>query len=70
MGYYSSMVKSLASYSPYELLYDQESTLPSSGHEEWAPIVDLHDPDIWAQFLHDWAKFFKKATTIENLDIA
>jgi len=62
----------LASYSPYLLLYGQEPILPSSLQEKLVPIVDLDDPNVWAQCLHDQAEFFKRAMPIamENLSIA
>lgn len=72
MGYRFSRQASLASYSPYQLLYGREPILPNSVREKLAPVVDLDDPDIWAQCLHDRAEFFKKAMPIamENLSIA
>ena len=36
------------------------------------PVVDLDDPDVWAQCLYDQVEFFKRAMPIamENLSIA
>lgn len=61
MGYQFRRQASLASYSPYQLLYGREPILPSSIRQKLAPIVDLDDPDVWAQCLHDRAKFFQRA---------
>ena len=55
MGYRFSRQASLASYSPYQLLYGREPILPSSVREKLAPVVNLDDPDVWAQCLHDRA---------------
>ena len=62
----------MATYSPYELLYGREPILPSSVREKLASVVDLDDPDVWAQCLHDRAEFFKRAMAMamENLSIA
>ena len=53
MGYRFSWQASLASYSPYQLLYIREPILPSSVQEKLTLVVDLDDPDVWAQCLHD-----------------
>ena len=47
MGYRFSRQTSLASYSPYQLLYKCEPILPSPFREKIAPIVDLDEPNIW-----------------------
>jgi hypothetical protein len=72
MGYRFNRQASLASYSPYQLLYGREPILPSSVREKLAPVVNLDDPDVWVQCLHDRAKFFQKAMpmAMENLNIA
>jgi hypothetical protein len=61
-----------ASYSPYQLLYGREPILPSSVQEKLAHVVNLDDPNVWAQCLHDRPEFFQKAMpmTMENLNIA
>jgi len=71
MGYHFSRQASLASYNLYQLLYGCEPILPNSLQEKLALVVDLDDPNIWAQCLHDQAEFFKKAIpmAIENLSI-
>ena len=53
MDYRLSRQASLASYSLYQLFYGREPILPNSIHEKLAPVVDVDDPDIWAQCLHD-----------------
>ena len=72
MGYGFSRQASLVSYSPYQLFYGCEPILPSSNRGKLAPIVDLDDPNVWAQCLHDCAKFFQRAMpmAMENLAIA
>ena len=71
MGYRLSRQTSFTSYSPYQLLYGRESILPSSVREKLTALVDLDDHDVWAQCLHDRAKFFKKAMpmAMESLSI-
>ena len=72
MGYRFSRQASLASFSPYQLLYGREPVLPNAVREKLAPIVDLDDPEVWAQTLQDRAEFFKRAMpmAMENLSIA
>ena len=72
MGYRFSRQASLASYTPYQLLYGREPVLPSSIREKLAPVVDLDDPDVWAQCLQERAQFFQRAMpmAMENLSIA
>ena len=55
MGYRFSRHISLASYSSYQLLYGREPILPSSIREKLAPVVDLDDPNIWAECLQERA---------------
>ena len=72
MEYWFSRQASLADFSPYQLLYGRKPILSSSLREKLAPIVDLDDPKVWAQCLHDQAEFFKRAMPIamENLSNA
>lgn len=72
MSYKFSREASLASYSPYELLYEREPILSSSLRVKLALVVDLDDRHIWAQCLHEGAKFFKRdmPMAMENLFIA
>ena len=72
MSYRLSRQASLASYSPYQLLYGREPVLPSAVREKLNPVVDLDDPKIWAQVLQDRAEYFQRAMpmAMENLAIA
>jgi hypothetical protein len=72
MGYRFSRHASLASYNPYQLLYGREPILPSSIWKKLAHVVDLDDPNIWAECLQERAQFFQKAMpmAMENLSIA
>ena len=72
MGYGFSRQVSLLSFSPYQLLYGREPVLPSVVREKLHPVVDLDDPEIWAETLQDWAEYFRKAMpmALENLAIA
>ena len=72
MGYYFSRQASLLSFSPYQLLYGRELVLPSAVREKLHPVVDLDDPEVWAQTLQDRAEYFQKAMpmALKNLAIA
>ena len=72
MGYRFNRQASLASYNPYQLLYERESIFLSSIWEKLAHVVDLDDLNIWAECLHEWAQFFKRAIpmAMENLSNA
>uniref|UniRef100_A0A7I4EYT7 Uncharacterized protein n=2 Tax=Physcomitrium patens TaxID=3218 RepID=A0A7I4EYT7_PHYPA len=63
-------VNSLAD--PYQLLYGWESILLSLIFEKLASILELDEPDVWAQCLYDWTKFFKQTMSMamKNLSIA
>jgi hypothetical protein len=47
----------LASYSLYQLLYGREPILLNSTREKLAPVVDLDDPNIWAECLQERTHF-------------
>ena len=51
MGYRFSRQASLSSFSLYQLLYGGEPVLPSAVREKLHPMVDLDDPEVWAQTL-------------------
>ena len=72
MGYHFSRQAFLSSFSPYQLLYGREPVLPSTMREKLHHVVDLDDPEVWAQTLQDWAEYFRKAMpmALENLAIA
>lgn len=38
--------------------------LPSSVWEKLNPVVDLNDPNVWAQCLHEWTKISKQTIPI------
>ena len=46
--------------------------MPSAVREKLHPVVDLDDPEVWAQILHDRAEYFRRAMpmALENLAIA
>ena len=46
--------------------------MPSAVREKLHPVVDLDDPKVWAQTLHDRVEYFRRAMPIalENLAIA
>ena len=60
MGYRFSRQASLLSFSLYQLLYSREPVLPSAVEEKLHPVVDLDDPEVWAQTFHDRAKYFRR----------
>ena len=72
MGYSFSRHASLSSFNPYQLLYGRELVLPSAVREKLHPVVDLDEPEMWAQTLHDRAEYFRRAMpmALENLVIA
>ena len=51
----------MASYSPYQLLYERELILLSSIREKLAHVVDLDDLNIWAKYLQKRVQFFQRA---------
>ena len=72
MEYHFSRQASLSSFSPYQLLYGRELVLPGVVRKKLHPMVDLDDPEVWAQTLQDRAEYFRKAMpmALENLAIA
>ena len=51
MGYRFSRQAFLSAFSPYQLLYGREPVLPSAVTEKLHLVVDLDDPEVWAQAL-------------------
>ncbi len=49
MSYRFSRQTSLASYSPYFLLYDQNPDLPMTIRHESSEVVNLDDPGMWSK---------------------
>lgn len=72
MGYKFSKQASLASFSPYFLLFGREPDLPTSIRREAATVLNLDDPDVWARACEQRAELFKKVMPMafENLAIA
>ena len=62
----------------YQLLYERElfsqnmPILPNPIHKRLTHVVNLDDPNIWAECLQEWAQFFQSAMpmAIKNLFIA
>jgi hypothetical protein len=61
MGYRFNKQTSLASYNPHQLMYGREPILLSFIQEKSAFVVDLDDPNIWAESLQERAQFFQNA---------
>ena len=53
------------------MLYGHEAIFPNSIWEKLAHVVDVDDPNIWAECLHERAQFFQRAMpmAMENLSI-
>jgi transposase InsO family protein len=49
MGYCFSKQASLASFSPYLLLFGREPVLPAAIRRETETVVQLDDPDVWVE---------------------
>jgi hypothetical protein len=47
MGYQFNRQASLASFSPYFLLYGQDPNLPTMIRHESSEVVNLDDPEMW-----------------------
>ncbi len=72
MGYRFSRQTSLASFSPYFLLYDQDLDLPTTIHRESNEVVNLDDPEMWLRVCSQRVELFQRVMPIafENLAIA
>jgi hypothetical protein len=72
MGYRFSRQASLASFSPYFLLYDRNPYLPTTIRCESNEVVNLDDPELWLRVCSQRAKLFRivMLATFENLAIA
>jgi hypothetical protein len=61
MGYRFSHQASLASFSPYFLLYDRNPDLPTMIHRESSEVVNLDDPEMWLKVcIFNVQSFFEK----------
>jgi hypothetical protein len=58
MGYQFSCQTSLASFSPYFLLYDQNPNLPTTICCESSEVVNLDDPKMWLRVCSQRAELF------------
>jgi hypothetical protein len=72
MGYRFSHHASLASFSPYFLLYGQDPDLPTTIRRESSEVVNLDDPEMWLKVCSQRAELFRRImlATFENLAIA
>jgi hypothetical protein len=72
MGYQFSCQASLASFSPYFLLYGRNLDLPTTIHCESNEVVNLDDPEMWLKVCFQRAELFRKVMPVafKNLAIA
>jgi hypothetical protein len=72
MGYRFSRQASLASFSPYFLLYGQNPDLPTTIRHESSEVVNLDDSEMWLRVCFQRVELFRRImpTTFENLAIA
>ncbi|OAE22432.1 hypothetical protein AXG93_2381s1280 [Marchantia polymorpha subsp. ruderalis] len=72
MGYRFSRQASLASFSPYFLLYGRDPDLPTSIRRESSEVVNLDDPNMWVRVCSQRAELFRRVmpAAFENLAIA
>jgi hypothetical protein len=72
MGYRFSHHASLASFSPYFLLYGRDLDLLTMIHRESSELVNLDDSEMWLRVCFERVELFRKVmpTTFENLAIA
>jgi hypothetical protein len=71
MGYRFSRHASLASFSPYFLLYGRNPNLPTIIRHESSEVVNLDDPKMWLRVCSQRAELFQRVmpATFENLAI-
>jgi hypothetical protein len=72
MGYRFSRQASLASFSPYFLLYGRNPNLPTTIRCESSEVVNLDDPEMWLRVCSQPAELFQRVmlAAFENLAIA
>jgi hypothetical protein len=58
MGYQFSHQASLASFSPYFLLYGRDPNLPTTIRRESNEVVNLNDPEMWLRVCFQRAELF------------
>jgi hypothetical protein len=72
MGYRFSHQASLASFSPYFLLYGRDPDLPTTIRRESSEVVNLDDLEMWLRVRSQRVELFRKIIPVafENLAIA
>jgi hypothetical protein len=72
MGYRFSRQASLASFSPYFLLYGRDPDLLTTIRRESSEVVNLNDSKMWLRVCSQHVEFFRKVmlATLEKLAIA
>jgi len=72
MGYQFSRQASLASFSPYFLLYGRNPDLPTTIRRESSEVVNLDDSEMWLKVCSQRAELFRRVmlAAFENLAIA
>jgi hypothetical protein len=73
MGYQFSKQASLASFSPYYLLFGRHPVLPKAIQADADTVLaNMDNPDTWALVSEQWAELFKRVMpmALENLSIA
>ncbi len=72
MGYRFNRQASLASFSPYFLLYDRDPYLPTTIRCESSEVVNFDDPEMWLKVCFQRAELFRRVilAAFENLAIA
>jgi len=72
MGYQFSRHASLASFSPYFLLYGRNPNLPTIICRDSKEVVNLDDSEMWLRVCSQHAELFQRVMPIafENLAIA
>ncbi|OAE21640.1 hypothetical protein AXG93_2619s1080 [Marchantia polymorpha subsp. ruderalis] len=72
MGYRFSRQASLASFSPYFLLYGRDPDLPTAIRRDSSEVVSLDDPNMWVRVCSQRVVLFRRVmpAAFENLAIA
>ncbi len=64
MGYRFSCQASLASFSPYFILYSQDPNLPTMVRHESSEVVNLDDPEMWLKVCFQRVEFFQRVMLV------
>ena len=73
MGYWFSKQASLASFSPYSLLFGRHPIVPKAIQADADTVLaNMDNPDTWAQVCEQHAELYKRVMpmALENLSIA